>query len=110
MLISDWRSGVCSSDLKMRRPHKVPLSEQVLALIAELKPMTGEGQYLFPSIRAMTRPITDNTLNAALRRLGYDKSEVTAHGFRATASTLLNEMGKWHPDADRKSTRLNSSH
>src|SRR3546814_11421802 len=61
--------------------------------------MTGEGQYLFPSIRAMTRPITDNTLNAALRRLGYDKSEVTAHGFRATASTLLNEMGKWHPDA-----------
>src|SRR3546814_9780808 len=47
----------------------------------------------------MTRPITDNTLNAALRRLGYDKSEVTAHGFRATASTLLNEMGKWHPDA-----------
>src|SRR3546814_5925893 len=87
----------------MRRPHKVPLSEQVLALIAELKPMTGEGQYLFPSIRAMTRPITDNTLNAALRRLGYDKSEVTAHGFRATASTLLNEMGKWHPDAIERS-------
>src|SRR3546814_7723535 len=92
----------------MRRPHKVPLSEQVPALIAELKPMTGEGQYLFPSIRAMTRPITDKTLNAALRRLGYDKSEVTAHGFRATASTLRNEMGKWHTE-DRKRKRLNSS-
>ncbi|MBT2189247.1 tyrosine-type recombinase/integrase [Sphingobium nicotianae] len=84
---------------KMRRPHKVPLSAQMLVLLAELRLMTGAGQYLFPSIRAATRPITDNTLNAALRRLGYDKSEVTAHGFRATASTLLNEMGKWHPDA-----------
>lgn len=84
---------------KMRRPHKVPLSDQVLAMLAELKPMTGGGLYLFPSIRTVTRPITDNTLNAALRRLGYDKTEVTAHGFRATASTLLNEMGKWHPDA-----------
>jgi integrase len=84
---------------KMRRPHKVPLTPQVLELVAELRPMTGHGQYLFPSVRAATRPITDSTLNAALRRLGYDKDEVTAHGFRATASTLLNEMGKWHPDA-----------
>jgi integrase len=83
----------------MRRPHKVPLTEQVLALIVELQPMTGQSQYLFPSIRAATRPITDSTLNAAFRRLGYDKEEVTAHGFRATASTLLNETGKWHPDA-----------
>ncbi|HEX7857376.1 MAG TPA: integrase arm-type DNA-binding domain-containing protein [Sphingobium sp.] len=87
------------SKTKMRRPHKVPLSKQVLALLEELRPMTGGGLYLFPSIRSATRPITDNTLNAALRRLGYDKTEVTAHGFRATASTLLNEMGKWHPDA-----------
>jgi integrase len=84
---------------KMRRPHKVPLSEQVLELLDGLRPMTGGGKYLFLSIHAATRPITDNTLNAALRRLGYDKTEVTAHGFRATASTLLNEMGKWHPDA-----------
>jgi integrase len=88
-----------ASKTKMRRPHKVPLTEQVLALIAELQPMTGQSQYLFPSIRAATRPITDSTLNAAFRRLGYDKEEVTAHGFRATASTLLNETGKWHPDA-----------
>ena len=84
---------------KMRRAHKVPLTEQVLEMLAELKPITGEGKYLFPSIRASERPITDNTLNAALRRLGFGKDEATAHGFRATASTLLNEMGKWHPDA-----------
>lgn len=84
---------------KMRRPHKVPLTEQVLEMLAELEPITGGGAYLFPSIRSAERPITDNTLNAALRRLGYGKDEVTAHGFRATASTLLNEMGKWHPDA-----------
>lgn len=85
--------------MKMRRPHKVPLSQQVIAMLDKLHGMTGDGKYLFPSIRTMTRPITDNTLNAALRRLGYDKTQVTAHGFRATACTLLNEMGKWHPDA-----------
>lgn len=84
---------------KMRRPHKVPLTEQVLAMVAELAPITGHGKFLFPSIRSADRPITDNTLNAALRRLGFGKDEVSAHGFRATASTLLNEMGKWHPDA-----------
>jgi integrase len=84
---------------KMRRPHKVPLTAQVLEMLADLKPITGSGKYLFPSIRSAERPITDNTLNAALRRLGFGKDEVTAHGFRATASTLLNEMGKWHPDA-----------
>jgi integrase len=84
---------------KMRRPHKVPLSKQVLSLLEELRPMSGDGQFLFPSLRSPSRSITDNTLNAALRRLGYSKDEVTAHGFRATASTLLNEMSKWHPDA-----------
>lgn len=54
---------------------------------------------LFPGVRSGSRPISDNTLNAALRRMGYGKEEATAHGFRATASTLLNECGKWHPDA-----------
>lgn len=54
---------------------------------------------LFPGARCSSRPISDNTLNAALRRLGYAKNEVTAHGFRATASSLLNESGRWHPDA-----------
>jgi len=68
-------------------------------MLAELHPISGRGQYLFPSLRTETRPISENTLNAGLRRLGYSKTEVTAHGFRATASTLLNESGKWHPDA-----------
>jgi integrase len=54
---------------------------------------------LFPSVRAAPRPISDNTLNAALRRLGYAEDEVTAHGFCASASSLLNESGRWHPDA-----------
>lgn len=84
---------------KMRRPHHVPLTSEVIAMIEELRPISSDTRYLFPSVRSATRPISDNTLNAALRRLGYDKSEMTAHGFRATASTLLNEMGKWHPDA-----------
>jgi integrase len=88
-----------ASKTKMRRPHKVPLTQQVLDMLAELEPITGGGKFLFPSVRSAERPITDNTLNAALRRLGFGKDEVTAHGFRATASTLLNEMGKWHPDA-----------
>ncbi|AWZ01361.1 prophage CP4-57 integrase [Rhodobiaceae bacterium] len=54
---------------------------------------------MLPSVRTMDRPILNGTLNAALRRLGYSKDEVTAHGFRASASSLLNESGKWHPDA-----------
>ncbi|TIM60042.1 MAG: integrase, partial [Mesorhizobium sp.] len=68
-------------------------------ILAELKKMSGAGTLLFPSVRSPSRPISDNTLNAALRRMGYSKNEATAHGFRATASTLLNECGKWHPDA-----------
>lgn len=85
--------------MKMRRPHKVPLSRQVRALLEELRPIIGRSRLLFPSVRSIDRPISDNTINAALRRLGYPKSEMTGHGFRATASTLLNETRKWHPDA-----------
>jgi integrase len=88
---------------KLRRPHAVPLSGQAIDILARLQALrrsTGplEG-YVFPSIRTPARPISDNTLNAALRRLGYAHEEMTAHGFRATASTLLNESGLWHPDA-----------
>jgi integrase len=64
-----------------------------------LHDVTGRGALLFPSIRSAHRPMSDNTLNAALRRLGYGKEELTAHGFRATASTLLNESGRFSPDA-----------
>jgi integrase len=84
---------------KMRRPHRVPLSTQATAVFKELHAITGRGDLVFPSVRTATRAISDNTLNAALRRLGYTKDEATAHGFRATASSLLNESGEWHPDA-----------
>ena len=84
---------------KMRRPHAVPLSRQALAIIAELENDAQLSPYLFPSLRSGKRPMSENTINAALRRLGYAKDEMTGHGFRAMASTLLNEMGKWNPDA-----------
>lgn len=84
---------------KMRKPHLVPLSRQAVALFRELHEATGATGYVFPSIRTRARPMSENTLNAALRRLGYTSDEMTAHGFRAMASTLLNESGKWHPDA-----------
>lgn len=88
-----------ASKMKMGRAHKVPLSRQVLALLADLRALPAGSKYLFPSIRSNDRPISDNTINAALRRVGYSKEEVTGHGFRATASSLLNEARKWHPDA-----------
>lgn len=84
---------------KMRKDHRVPLSTQVLAILVEARGLTGPDGYVFPSIRARSRPMSDNTINAGLRRLGYATDEMTAHGFRAMASTLLNESGKWHPDA-----------
>jgi len=84
---------------KMRRAHRIPLPAQAVAILKELHHITGRGEILFPGIRDEMRPISDNTLNAALRRLGYTKDEATAHGFRATASTLMNESGVWHPDA-----------
>lgn len=85
--------------MKMRVPHSVPLPSQALALLEELKCITGNGFFLFPSLRSATRPMSENTLNGALRRLGYDGNEMTAHGFRATFSTLANESGLWNPDA-----------
>lgn len=85
--------------MKMRFPHKVPLSKQVLAIIDTLHPLTGDQVYLFPSCQNADRPMSENTINGTLRRLGYGKDEMTAHGFRAMAATLLNEMGIWNPDA-----------
>ena len=85
--------------MKMRRDHIVPLPEQAIALLDELRRMNGNGEYLFPSLRTWTRPMSENTLNAALRRMGYSGEEMTAHGFRASFSTLANESGLWNPDA-----------
>ena len=84
---------------KMRRTHSVPLSRQALAIIAMIEFNADYSSYLFPSLRSTKRPMSENTINAALRRLGYGQDEMTGHGFRAMASTLLNEMGKWNSDA-----------
>lgn len=81
----------------MCEQHLVPLSRQAITILHELQPLTVDGRYVFPSLRTPTLPISETRLNAALRRLGYSADEMTAHGFRSIASTLLNEQG-WHPD------------
>ena len=91
--------SIPAAKMKMRRDHLVPLPAQALALLDELRRMNGNGDYLFPSLRTWTRPMSENTLNAALRRMGYSGEEMTAHGFRASFSTLANESGLWNPDA-----------
>lgn len=85
--------------MKMRKAHTVPLSRQAVALFNEVRLITGPAGYVFPSIRTKSRPMSENTINAGLRRLGYSSREMTAHGFRAMASTLLNESGRWSHDA-----------
>lgn len=85
--------------MKMRRPHRIPLAPQPLAILRSLHELTGEGKYLFPSIRSVTRCMSENTINAALRRLGFKSEEMSGHGFRSSASSLLNESGLWNPDA-----------
>ncbi|WP_420607574.1 tyrosine-type recombinase/integrase [Novosphingopyxis sp.] len=85
--------------MKMRQPHAVPLSRQSLMMLSDMRGLSGSGRYVFPSIRSRARPISDNTINATLRRMGYSKEQMTAHGFRTSASSLLNESGKWNPDA-----------
>ena len=84
---------------KMRREHRVPLSPQAIAVLQQLHTTTGGGTLVVPGVRSARQPMSEATLNAALRRLGYSKDEATAHGFRATASTLLNESGRWTADA-----------
>jgi integrase len=92
---AEWR--IPAARMKMREQHIVPLSSQVVDLLRELHLLTGNGKYLFPSLRTAERPISNNTVNAALRRLGFNGDEMVAHGFRSMASTCLNEQG-WHPD------------
>lgn len=79
--------------MKMRERHFVPLSRQAVAILQELQPLTGRGRLVFPGVRRYTEPMSDGTINAALRRLGYDKDAMTGHGFRSLASTLLHEQG-----------------
>ena len=96
--------------MKMRQPHLVPLSNQSLEILDCAQPLTGGQKYVFSSLHTGLRPMSENTINAALRRLGYSGSEMTAHGFRAMASTLLNESGRWSIDAiERALAHDNSS-
>jgi len=88
-----------ATKMKMRKVHLVPLSRQSVEILRLAHAITGPSGYAFPSIRTPTRPMSENTVNAGLRRLGFTGDEMTAHGFRAMASTLLNESGKWSPDA-----------
>ncbi len=92
----EWR--IPAHKMKMREQHIVPLSKQAIAILKDLEHMTGRASYVFPSVRSRQRPMSNNTINAALRRLGFTKDEMTAHGFRSMACTLLNEQG-WHRDA-----------
>ena len=88
---AEWR--VPPTKMKMRQMHIVPLCSQALSILEELRPITGQRRYLFPSIRAASRPITDEALLAALRGMGFTKEEMSVHGFRGMASTILNEKG-----------------
>jgi integrase len=86
--------------MKMKRPHRVPLARQTIALLEELRRVSRRrGELLFPGQRAYDRPVSDNTFNAALRRLGYDKDQVSAHGFRSSACSILGESVLWSVDA-----------
>jgi integrase len=90
----EWRYFVTKTEVD----HIVPLSTQATAILESIKPLTGAGRYVFPSSRGDGRPMSDNTIRTALKTLGYDSDVMTAHGFRTTASTLLNEQG-WTADA-----------
>ncbi len=90
----EWRYFVTKTKVQ----HIVPLSSQAIALLNDIKPLTDGGKYVFPSSRNDGRPMSDNTIRTALRTLGYDGKTMTAHGFRTTASTLLNEQN-WGADA-----------
>ena len=91
-----WR--IPAERMKMKAAHIVPLSSQAVAVLRELQPLTGAGHYVFPGLRTVNRPMSENTVNAALRRLGYGTDEMTGHGFRSMAASRLNEMG-WNADA-----------
>jgi integrase len=92
---AEWR--IAAHRMKMRQMHIVPLSRQAVALLRKIQPRTGRGRYVFPSPRTAQRPLSENSLTAALRRMGYSGTQMSWHGFRAMASTLLNEQG-YAPD------------
>jgi len=93
---AEWR--IPATKMKMKALHIIPLSVQAIAILQELHPLTGDGKYVFPGVINQDRPMSENTITGALRRLGYTSDEMTAHGFRSMACTLLNEQG-WNRDA-----------
>jgi len=86
-----WK--IPAEKMKGRVTHIVPLSRQAIEILQDIKPLTGSGRYVFPSLRSADRPMSENTVNGALRRLGYTKKEISGHGFRSMASTRLHELG-----------------
>jgi integrase len=94
-----WK--IPAEKMKMKQLHVVPLSQQACKIFEETKPLTGRGDYVFPSHGSNGKPMSENTINQALRRIGYPKDIICGHGFRAMASTLLNEQG-WLADAIEK--------
>ena len=92
----EWR--IPPERMKAGAPHVVPLSEQAIEILEDIHPLTGQGRYVFPARGSGDKPMSENTVNGALRRLGYSGAEMTGHGFRSMASTLLNEQG-WNRDA-----------
>ena len=92
-----WR--IPAARMKKRREHVVPLSRQALAVLTEARTLTDGGRFVFPALGKRDRPMSENTVTGALRRMGFEAAEMTAHGLRAMASTLLDESGRWSPDA-----------
>ena len=93
---AEW--NIPAGKMKMKEPHLVPLSQQAIEILKEIKNLTGASRYVFPSGRSFDRPMSDNAILAALRRMGYEKSEMSGHGFRAMARTILDEVLQVRPD------------
>lgn len=93
---AEW--NIPAGKMKTRQPHLVPLCKQVVLILRDLHALTGRGQYVFPGARSPRRPMSNNAITAALRRMGYDGDTMTAHGFRASARTILDEVLGYRPD------------
>ncbi|RII26677.1 MAG: integrase [Geobacter sp.] len=94
---AEW--NIPGHKMKMKEPHLVPLSTQAVSILRELRPLTGHSKYVFPCNRSPLRCMSENAVNGGLRRLGFEKSEITGHGFRATARTMIHEVLGFSPDA-----------
>ena len=93
---AEW--NISAEKMKTRQPHLVPLAHQSREILRELHPLTGSGKYVFPSPRTPKRPMSNNAVLSALRRMGFEKEEMTGHGFRAMARTILDEILQFRPD------------